>query len=225
MTRVLGGVGEMLQARSTWRASATASRARSSARCSASHFIRLKTAWSMRCGVSALSRGARSDGDVVARKPAAAMTPDWQAATEFQARNPGNYFCCFAYSFPVSGIRFPKSRKNFLILNFYFLLSPVLLITDLFHPVRALAVQLFHNGDVRHGCGRRSAVPMLLTGREPDHIAWPDFLNRAAPTLRPSESGRNDQNLAQWMRVPCSAGARLKRDACAGHACRIGCLE
>jgi hypothetical protein len=113
-------------------------------------------------GVSALSRGARSDGDVVARKPAAAMTPDWQAATEFQARNPGNYFCCFAYSFPVSGIRFPKSRKNFLILNFYFLLSPVLLITDLFHPVRALAVQLFHNGDVRHRGRRRRAVPMLL---------------------------------------------------------------
>jgi hypothetical protein len=72
-----------LTSSSTWRALTIASRARSSARCSASHFIRLRTAWSMRCGVWALSRGARFDAGVVARKPAAAMTPDWRVRSMF----------------------------------------------------------------------------------------------------------------------------------------------
>jgi hypothetical protein len=31
------------------------------------------------------------------------------------------------------------------------------------------------NGDMSHRGRRRSAVPMLLAGRKPDHIAWPDF--------------------------------------------------
>ena len=43
-------------------------------------------------------------------------------------------------------------------------LAPVLFVTNLFHPVNGLAVELFLNGDVRHGCGRRGAVPVLLAG-------------------------------------------------------------
>src|SRR5207302_10627174 len=43
--------------------------------------------------------------------------------------------------------------------------STVLLVADLLHPVDGLAVELFHNGDVRHGRGRRGAVPMFLSFR------------------------------------------------------------
>src|SRR5258708_21878822 len=48
---------------------------------------------------------------------------------------------------------------------------PVLLIADLFHPGDNLTVELFLNGDVGHGRGRRSPMPVLLARREPDHIA------------------------------------------------------
>jgi hypothetical protein len=66
---------------------------------------------------------------------------------------------------------------------------------------------------------------MLLTGRKPDHIAWPDFLDWAAPTLSQPEVGRDDQRLTEWMCMPGGAGTRLERDACATNMCRFGCLE
>ena len=66
--------------------------------------------------------------------------------------------------------------------------APVLLVADLFHPVDDLAVELLLNGDMRHRRRRRGAVPMLLAGREPDHVAGPDFLDRAAPALHPDRS-------------------------------------
>ena len=103
--------------------------------------------------------------------------------------------------------------------------SFVLFLADLLHPVDRFAVERLLNGDMSHRSGRRSAVPMLFTRRKPDHIARPDFLDRAAPTLNPPKAGREDQRLTEWMCMPGGAGARLKRDACAGHACRIGCLE
>src|SRR5438876_10158144 len=46
----------------------------------------------------------------------------------------------------------------------------------LFHPVDGLAVEPLLNGDVRHGSGRRSAVLMLLTRLEPDHVTRPNVL-------------------------------------------------
>ena len=64
--------------------------------------------------------------------------------------------------------------------------APILLVADLFHPVDDLAVQRFLNGDMRHCRRRRGAVPVLLAGRKPDHVAWPDFLDRPAPALRPA---------------------------------------
>jgi hypothetical protein len=36
---------------------------------------------------------------------------------------------------------------------------------------------------------------MLLTSRKPDHVAGPDFLDRATPPLHPPETERNDQGL------------------------------
>src|SRR5258708_37533126 len=48
---------------------------------------------------------------------------------------------------------------------------PVLFVTDLLHPVHHLPFKCFLNGDMRHGRGRRSPVPVLFAGREPDYIA------------------------------------------------------
>ena len=68
-------------------------------------------------------------------------------------------------------------------------------------------------------------MPVLLAGREPDHIAGPDFLNRTSPALCPAATGGDDQGLAERMRVPCSPCTWLKCDAGALNQCRIGCLE
>jgi len=101
----------------------------------------------------------------------------------------------------------------------------VLLVRDLFHPVDGLAIELFLNGDVRHGRGRCGAMPMLLTGREPDHVTWPDLLDRASPALREAAAGRHNQCLAQGMRVPRSPRAGLECDTGAERACWMACLE
>src|SRR6476661_9881543 len=98
----------------------------------------------------------------------------------------------------------------------------VLLVTHVFHPVNHLAVFLFLDGDVRHGRRRCCSVPVLLSGREPDHVTGANFLNRAAPTLRAAAAGRHDEGLSEWMRVPCSPRARLKGYARALNKCRIG---
>src|SRR5271165_6452287 len=97
----------------------------------------------------------------------------------------------------------------------------ILFVADLFHPVGALAVELFDNGDVRHGRGCRVAVPMLFTRREPDHVTRPNLLDRASPALCQTAASRHDQGLG----VPCSAGAGLKRNTCAERACWIVYLE
>ena len=100
----------------------------------------------------------------------------------------------------------------------------VLLVADLFQPVRGLAVEPFLNGDVRHRGGWRCAVPVLLTRREPDHVTGPDFLDRPAPALRAAAASRHDQRLAQRVRVPRGSSAGLEGDARARDACRIGGL-
>jgi hypothetical protein len=112
--------------------------------------------------------------------------------------------------------------------TFYFLRSTfpsVLFIADSFHPIDHFAVQCLLNGDVRHRGRRRSAVPMFFTRRNPDHIARPDFLDGAVPTLNPPKPGRDDQRLAKWMCMPGSASTRLERNACATNTCRVRRLE
>jgi hypothetical protein len=42
-------------------------------------------------------------------------------------------------------------------------------------------------------------MPMLLTWREPDHIAGMDLFNRTALTLHPTAAGCDDQDLTQRM--------------------------
>src|SRR5277367_5526383 len=94
----------------------------------------------------------------------------------------------------------------------------VLAVVDLFHPVDVLAVQRFLNGDVRHRCGRRRSMPVLLARRKPDHITRTDLFDRLAFTLNPAEAGDDDQCLAQRMRMPSRACTRLERDTGAAHA-------
>ena len=53
----------------------------------------------------------------------------------------------------------------------------VLLVADLFHPVGGFAFELFLKGDMDHGRGRRSAMPVFQTRRDPDNVTLPYFLN------------------------------------------------
>ena len=53
---------------------------------------------------------------------------------------------------------------------------------------------------------------MLFAGREPHDIAGADFLNRAAFALHPAATGRNDQRLAERMRMPGRARTGLEGD-------------
>jgi membrane protease YdiL (CAAX protease family) len=72
------------------------------------------------------------------------------------------------------------------------------------------AVERFLNGNMRHRRGRRCAVPVLLTGLEPDHIARVDFLDRSALALYQAAARRDDEDLAEGMSVPCRASAGLR---------------
>jgi hypothetical protein len=62
----------------------------------------------------------------------------------------------------------------------------------------------------RTGSGFR-IVLKGISRRKRDDIAGPDFLNRAAPTLRPPESRCNDQRLTEWMRVPSRSVLPVRR--------------
>ena len=65
----------------------------------------------------------------------------------------------------------------------------------------------------------------LHAGRDPDDVAGPDLLDRAALALHPAGAGGDDQRLAQRMRVPGGAGAGLEGDDAAADARRIAALE
>src|SRR5262249_25537758 len=92
-------------------------------------------------------------------------------------------------------------------------------------PVDGLAVEMFLNGDVRHGRGCRGAVPMFLTRREPDHVTRANFLDWTIPTLCPTAASRHNQGLSERMAVPGGPSAGLERDTGATHPSLIGCIE
>jgi hypothetical protein len=117
----------------------------------------------------------------------------------------------------TSKLLFPSLR--FCIVSSRWVIRAGIVVTDLFHPVDGLAVEPFLNGDIPHCRRGRCAMPMFLTRRKPDHVARPDFLYRAAPTLHPSETGRDDQHLTEWMRMPGGPGTRFERDAGASNTC------
>ena len=70
-----------------------------------------------------------------------------------------------------------------------------------------------------------SPVPVLLSGREPDHIARVDFLEWPAPALCPAATSRDDESLAERVRVPCRPRARFERYAGALNERRIRRLK
>ena len=96
----------------------------------------------------------------------------------------------------------------------------VLPVGDVLHPGRAAAVQRLGDGDVGHRAGRRGAVPVLDPRRDPDDVARPDLLHRAALLLHPAAAGGDDQRLAQRVRVPRRPRARLEGDHPAADARR-----
>src|SRR5882724_11368188 len=101
----------------------------------------------------------------------------------------------------------------------------VLLVGNLLHPVDHPPILLFLNSDVRHGSGLSCAMPVLLAGREPDHVTGLDFLNRSTFALSPAAASRDDQSLAERMSVPCSSRAWLERNASPLNKSGIGCLK
>jgi len=78
---------------------------------------------------------------------------------------------------------------------------------------------------VRHGRGWRSAVPMLLPRRKPDHVSRMNFLDWTPPALDATTAIRHNQRLAQWVGVPCGPSTGLERDTGTSHAGRMGCIE
>src|SRR6476660_2844061 len=95
----------------------------------------------------------------------------------------------------TSRLLFPSSR--FCIVQLRCLVSKrvVLFVADLLHPLNWTSIQRLLNGDMRHRRRRRRAMPMLFTGRDPHHVAGPEFLYGAAPTLHPAEAECDDQRL------------------------------
>src|SRR2546428_12729192 len=87
--------------------------------------------------------------------------------------------------------------------------SPALIVADLFHPVDDLALECFLDGEVRHGAGRRRAVPMLFSRRTQDHISGIDLFHRTSPALHEAATGPHDARLTERMCMPCRAGPRL----------------
>src|SRR4051812_43179970 len=91
-------------------------------------------------------------------------------------------------------------------------LAQVLLVADLFHPVDIASVDGVLDGDVGDGVRFGGTVPVLNTGRGPDHVAWVHLLSLAAPLLDPSGARGHDQGLTSRVGMPCAAGARAERD-------------
>src|SRR3981189_1919715 len=69
-------------------------------------------------------------------------------------------------------------------------------------------------------------MPMFFTGRNPDHIAWPDFAHRTTLGLDPADAREDVQGLAERMRVPCRARSRVERHPVRGNPRRrLGCND
>lgn len=80
----------------------------------------------------------------------------------------------------------------------------ILIISDFFHPVHGFPVERLLDGDVGHGGGRTSTMPMLFAGWEPDDVARANLFDGTAPALGPTAARGDDQGLAQRVGVPGS---------------------
>jgi len=91
--------------------------------------------------------------------------------------------------------------------------NAILIVGDMFEPVDGAAVEFFLDGEVGQGGGGRGAVPMFFAWLEPDDVAGPDFLDRAAPPLGPAAAFHHDERLPERMRMPSRPCPRLERHA------------
>ena len=66
---------------------------------------------------------------------------------------------------------------------------------------------------------------MLLTWRKPDHVTRPDGFHRTAPSLGASAARRDDERLAQRMRMPRRSRTRIEGDTHADDPCGIRGFE
>ena len=89
---------------------------------------------------------------------------------------------------------------------------------DLLHPLHGYAIELFLYGDVRHRCIRRSAVPVFHSRWNPDNIALSNLLARASPLLNPARAFRDDQDLAERVRMSCAPRTGLERNFPSAYA-------
>src|SRR5215208_7306393 len=89
------------------------------------------------------------------------------------------------------------------------LTAVVLIVGHVFQPVDRFPIELLLHGDVRHRRLRRGAMPVFFTRWKPDDVTGANFLDRSAPALDASGAGCDDQRLAERLRVPRGAGARL----------------
>jgi len=62
----------------------------------------------------------------------------------------------------------------------------ILLVAHVLQPIDSVAIKLLLDGDVRHSGSWRGSMPVLLSRLEPDNIAGPNLLDRAAFALRPA---------------------------------------
>src|SRR6267143_2293886 len=84
---------------------------------------------------------------------------------------------------PVTSATLPSNKISRFPAVLLLIRPPVLLIAHFLHPVHDFAVERFLNGDMCHRRVRLGAMPMLLPGRGPDHVAGADLPDRAAPAL------------------------------------------
>lgn len=101
----------------------------------------------------------------------------------------------------------------------------ILLVGDRLQPIDILPVDRLLNGHLGDGAARRGAMPMFETRRNPHDVSGIHDANRAAPLLHKTTASRNDEDLAQGMRVPCRPSTGLKEDIPARQAARAASWE
>src|SRR5215212_7515877 len=98
----------------------------------------------------------------------------------------------------------------------------VLLVAHFLHPFDYLAVECFGYCDVRHGGGRRCAMPVSLVGWTPDDVARSYFNFWPALALDPTTSRSDDEGLSERMEMPGCARAGFEcNDGAAGAGGRL----
>ena len=84
---------------------------------------------------------------------------------------------------------------------------------EVYPEPQAFRPERFLDGNVRHRGGRRGTVPVPDAGWKPDDIAGSDLLDGTAFDLHPAAASRDNEPLAERMRMPGRPGTRLERDA------------